>query len=223
MTTKNIQSLLIIGLLSISALLSASCDSSFYLTEKEFYALRWQIATQDIANRVFGGVQGQLVQVNFDNSVSPPRVQSSNLQDFIRNGLPSLALLEGYPSNSFRIDRVSGEIEKQFDNWLATKLQLYSGSNNAQVRLERVEQIRVRFLNNPTFTYSENKIVFNTTLQITGDCRIRVDALDPVLNFLAGGINGTYDVSIDLNSVQLQGEISAGGAGDLMEGTGPRT
>lgn len=208
MKNKKFNSIIIAYFLISAVIFSTSCDNSFYLTEKEFYALRGQLATASVANQVFSGVQGQQLQINFDNSVSPPRVQSSNLEDFIRNHLPTLALLEAYPSNSLQIDRVSDEIEKQFDNWLANRLRLYTGANNAAVSLERVDAMRIQFMNNPTFSYSENKIVFNTTLQMTIDCRIKVDALDPITNFLFGGVNGTYDVAIDVQNLQMQGEIS---------------
>ncbi|MEO6393503.1 MAG: hypothetical protein ABIP75_16760, partial [Pyrinomonadaceae bacterium] len=204
-------------LLSV-AIVFTSCDNDFFLSEKEFYAIRWQFADQTAANQLTSGVQGQLLRITFNNSVSPPRIQSTNLAALIRGSMAPLAILEGYPNNSFRIDRVSGEIESQFDNWLSAQLRLYSGVNNAQVRLERVEELRVQFVTNPAFTYSGNKIIFNTTLQMTGDCQIRVDALDPVVNFLFGGVNGTWDVSIDVNNLQLQGELTTDQAGDQRSG-----
>lgn len=190
-----------------TVILSSGCDTSFYLTEKEFYALRSQIFSESVANQVFSNAQNGQIQVNFDNSTSPPRVQSSTLENFMRTSLPTLGILEGYPSNALQIGRVSGEIEKQLDNWLADRLRLYAGANNSQARLERVDQVRVRFMNNPTFDFIDDKMTFDTTLQMTVDCRIRVDALDPFLDFFFN-VNGTYDVSITVNDLRLRGESS---------------
>jgi hypothetical protein len=208
MRHKRLKALSAICTLVLATLLTTSCDREFYLSEKESYALRSQMATQNVANQVFANVRGQVLQISFDNSVSPPRVRSSNLEQFLRNSLPTLGILEGYPSNALRIDRVSGEIEKQLDNWLASELLLYSGANNADVTLERVDAMRIMFIDNPAFTYSENRIGFTGTMQMTIDCRVKIDALDPITNFLAGGVNGVYDWSVTVDNLRIPGEMS---------------
>lgn len=206
MKVKNFSSILLIGLL-LTALFLTSCDSSFYLSEREFYALQTQIAREDYAEMFFGDVQGEMLRITFDNSTSPPRVQSSNLLDFMRAHLTTFALLEGFPFYYFQGDRVSGEFEKQFDNFLADRLRLYAGQNNAETRLTRVDEMRVTFLNNPTFTYSPNKISFDTTLRIGVDCTAEVNALDPLSNIIFGGVNGTHNVVIDVQNLRVQGEF----------------
>jgi hypothetical protein len=205
---------LILLILSLS-LLVTSCDNEFYLSEKEFHSLRGQIATADVANMVFGQLRGQVVQINFDNSVSPPRIRNSNLAPFLRSHVPTLGILEGFPSYALSVDRVSSEIERQFDNWLSEELRLFSGPNNTEVRIERVEAMRVQFLDNPNFTFSDDKIAFETTTQIAVDCRIRI-AINPVLSRLRdpiNGINGTYNVTITTNNMRLRGEASFGEIG----------
>lgn len=205
MKVQKFNSILLIGLL-IAALFSTSCDESFYLSEREFYALQTQIAREDYAEMFFGDVQGEMLRITFDNSTAPPRVQSSNLLDFMRAHLTTFALLEGFPFYYFQGDRVSGEFEKQFDNFLADRLRLYAGQNNAEARLTRVDEMRVTFLNNPTFTYSPDKISFDTTLRIGVDCTAEINALDPLSNILFG-MNGTHNVVIDVQALRVQGEF----------------
>ena len=112
MKNQKFSSIIITCFLISVVIFSTACDSNFYLTEKELYALRSQIATEAVANQVFSTMQNGQLQITFDNSVSPPRVQSSNLETFMRTHIPSLGILEGYPSNALQINRVSGEIEK---------------------------------------------------------------------------------------------------------------
>ncbi len=206
MKAKKINLILLTAALLTTTLFSTSCDESFYLSEREFYALQTQIARQDYANMFFGDVQGEMLRITFDNSTSPPRVQSSNLLEFMRTHLTTFALLEGFPFYYFQGDRVSGEFEKQFDNWLADRLSLYAGANNAEARLTRVDELRVQFLNNPTFTHSPNKISFDTTLRIGVDCTIEVNALDSLTNLIFSA-NGTHNVLIDIQTLRVQGDF----------------
>ncbi len=197
----------------IVAIFATSCDNDFYLSEKEFYSLLGQVATADTANRVFSNIRGQRLEIVFDNSVSPPRVQRTNLAPFLRSNVPTLGILEGYPSFALSVDRVSGEVEAQFDNWIRDQVKLYTGTNNASVRLERVEAIRLVGLEDPAFTFSPDRMNFRTNVSIGVDCRIRIDALDPISNFLAGGVNGTYDFTISVREMSLVGEMSFAEAG----------
>ncbi len=201
---------LLIAVLLVATLFSTSCDNDFYLSEKEFYALRSLFATESEANLSLSSIQNRQLRVTFNNSVSPPRVQSSNLQDYLRQGFPGLAILEGGSNQALRIDRISGEIEAQFDNWLSQQIRLYQGTNNAESRLERVEELRLVFSTAPAFTYDPaGKIRFTVTAQMQADCRIRVSGIDFFTNLFAGGANGTHDVTVILNNLQLRGEIGS--------------
>ncbi len=196
-----------IALFVIVSVLAASCDDDFYLSEKEFYALRGQLASANSANVAFGELRGKLLTIQFDNSVSPPRIRNSNLASFLRNGMPTLAILEGYPSYALNVERLSSEIETQLNNWLSTQIALYQ-NGNASARLERVESIRIIVRDNPRFAFSGGKIRFTVPIAMSVDTRIRIDALDLFTNFLSGGINGRYDFSVSMGEMALDGEMS---------------
>lgn len=212
--------LVVLVLLTSIFLLTTGCDKEFYLSEKEFYSLRGQLATAAVANQVFGNLRMQRLEINFDNSVSPPRIRSTNLAPFLRSHVPTLGILEGFPSYALSVDRVSSEIERQFDNWLSGELRLYSGANNTEVKVERVDAMRIQFLDNPTFTYSADKIVFDAAMEVAVDCRIRIN-----LGFPRSIANGTHNLSITARNMQTHGEFSfleIGGSSNLHFSLRPR-
>lgn len=191
----------------IALVFATSCDRNFYLSEREFYAFFQQFRSADAANILFSDTAGGNLRITFDNSVSPPRVQSSNLLEFMRTRLSTFALLEGYPFRYFDGARISGEFEKQFDNWLSERLSLYTGQNNAEARLSRIDEMRLVFLNNPTFDFDNGRISFDTTVAVGIDAVVEVNALDPVSSTIFGGVNGSHNVFIDVQTLRLQGEV----------------
>lgn len=205
MTKNNLVWLAVTFLLLTVTLASTGCDDKFYLDEKEFYALRGQIADQQTANIAFADMRNHTLTITFDNSVSPPRLQSSTLRQLMRDHMLGLTVLEG--TNAIRIDRVAGEIEGQFDNWLSGELRLYTGPSNSDVRLTRVEQMRLMFLDNPVFSFSTNRITYDANVQIEVDNSIHVHAVDSFIDFFAR-INGDYDTTVHINTMHLHGEMA---------------
>jgi len=63
MKNQKFSSIIITCFLISVVIFSTACDSSFYLTEKEFYALRSQIATEAVANQVFSTMQNGQLQI----------------------------------------------------------------------------------------------------------------------------------------------------------------
>lgn len=192
----------------IALVFATSCDRSFYLSEREFHAIYQQFRSENAANLLFSQTSGGSLRITFDNSVSPPRVQSSNLLEFMRTRLSTFALLEGFPFYYYDGARVSGEFEKQFDNWLSDRLSLYTGENNAEARLSRIDEMRLEFLNNPTFEFRNGRIIFDTTVSVGVDAVVEVNALDPVSSTIFGGVNGSHSVQINIQTLRLQGDVS---------------
>lgn len=188
---------------------SMSCSNDFYLTESETAAIQSLVRTDQLANALFDNLQTQQLNIQFTNS-TPPRISSSNLASILNS--TELGLV-GIGTN-VSATRISGELEKQLEAWIIGRLALYTGQNSAAVRLERLEGVRVTFINNPTFTYNNNSqsISFSVTVTVSIDGTIDVDALDSFTNFFFN-VNGTYPLTVNVNPLVLNGQISLASIG----------
>jgi hypothetical protein len=206
MKSHQLKQNVLLVVLVLMLLNATGCTDEFYLLEKETKAYQSVLATQTDANRHFDTLQGRIVNLQFDSSGTTPRLLSSNLLAEMR--LTEMAQLETGPA-AISLDRLRAELEKQIDNWVAGRLRLYTGSNNEQARLTRLDSASVQFLTNPTFTYDPGKqsIAFDASVTITLNGTIEVTALDWFLNLFVG-VNGMYPLTIVLNDMRLAGEAS---------------
>ena len=77
-----------------------------------------------------------------------PSVQSTNLAALLRS--TNLGLAE-QATNQISLDRMSGELSTQLNIWLSERLRLFSGINNSQVYLERLDSVSLLLVRPPPF------------------------------------------------------------------------
>ena len=199
------------AMLALLILPTSACTDQFYLSESEVATYSNYLATDAALNQHFSTLQNQAIQLNFDSS-NPPHLISTNLLQLMRS--TDMVQLETSGPAPVRLDRLNGEIQSQLENWIAGRLQLYTGSNNADARLTQFHDLQVTFQSNPTFTFhpETQSISFNMTLSISINCTIEVNALDSILNFIfsitGNSINGSYPLNIVVNNLQLSGQAS---------------
>ena len=200
------QDLIKVAAVLICTLVYSGCTDDFYLSEKEAAAYTSVLSTQAAATATFDNLQGRTIDLQFDNSTGTPRLISSNLLTQMR--ATEMSQLETGQS-SVDLSRLSSELDKQLNHWIEGRLQLYQGAGNEQARLKRLDSVSVLFLNDPTFVYDAERqtIAFDVSLQITINGEIEVTALDWFLDIFFD-INGTYPLTVALETLRLQGEAS---------------
>jgi hypothetical protein len=196
-----------LAILLIAAMALTGCDDDFYLSEHEAAAYSSVFSSEAALNLHFDNLQGQAINLTFDNSTGTPRVQSTNLLSEMRR--TELAQLEtGWAAVS--LSRLSAELETQIGNWIEGKLLLYtSGATDDRARLTRLDNVSVVFLNNPSFTYHPERqtIAFDGRLQLVMNGEIEVNAVNWLINIFTN-INGTYPLQVTVPDLRLQGEAS---------------
>jgi len=187
------------------ALLTAGCNDQFYLTESETASLRFLFSTDQQANLLCDNLQTQQLNIQFDSN-SPPHITSSNLATILNSTeLGSVGVGSNVSST-----RISSELEKQIEYWVTNRLELYAGATSASgVKLQSLDAVRMTFANNPTFSYDAKRqsIAFNLNVSLSIDGTLDVDVLDDFTNFFFG-VNGTYPLTISVNPLVMNGEIS---------------
>jgi hypothetical protein len=204
---KRLKQICMLVILLVASLTLTGCDDDFYLSEKEVAAYNSIFASEATLNLHFDNLQGRAITLLFDNSTGTPRVQSTNLLAEMRQ-TEMLQLESGRAAVS--LARLNAELEAQISNWIEGKLQLYtSGAANDRVRLTWLDDVRVGFLNNPTFTYHPERqtIAFDGRLAIAITGTIEVNAVNWLINLFTN-INGTYPLRAVVPDLRLQGEAS---------------
>lgn len=191
------------ALLITICLLATSCENDFYLSENEAAAFAYSLKTQSNAHLYYDLPLNQPLTINFQPNSSPPQISSTNLLQMMR--ATNLVSLEN--NGNVRLDRISGELEKQVGGWVNERLRLYSDENNSDVRLTAMDQVVIAFLNTPAFTFAPDRqaIAFDLTVRVTINATIHVNAVNPLINFFVG-VNGTYPLQVVVNNYRLQGE-----------------
>src|SRR5216117_4400348 len=96
--------------LLILSLIATGCDPDFYLSESEAAAYAGVFSTESDANSfISGALAGQILDVQFSNSSSPPRIQSTNLVSLMRN-YTTLGFMEGF-NHQIQLDRLNEELQ----------------------------------------------------------------------------------------------------------------
>lgn len=209
MKKKNIQTInrkIILAFAFLFCFSHTSCTDDFYLSEKEVAAYSVIFSNGQNAQMYFDNLQGQMLEVNFDNSTGTPRISNTNLLTLMRS--TELLFIE-QGTSQISLNRLNAELQKQFDDWFTNSLKFYGeagGSDTA--KLTSLNFVRVRFLNNPTFTFNQTRqsISFDMRLEIGINGTVQVSGVNWFLDFLFGGINGTYPLQISMNNFRLQGE-----------------
>jgi hypothetical protein len=207
----------VLGLSLFAAIcLNIGCGSDFYLSESETAAYAAPFTSEAGANNLFadsivdpnGQDPNKTLRITFDNTVSPPVIQSTNLAPLLR-GYTNYGLMEGV-NRQIQLDRLSSQLQTQASTWIQNELQLYTGANGAGVQLTKLNSITLSFVTKPTFVFHPDtqSIEFHVKVRLTIDGTLTVDALDFFTNWLAGGVNGTYPLNIVIQDLDLNGTAS---------------
>ena len=212
LTTKITHAVLGLSLLT-AICLNAGCGSDFYLSESEAAAYAAPFTSEAGANSLFvdgildpnGQDPNKTLRITFDNTVSPPVIQSTNLAPLLR-GYTNYGLMEAL-NRQIQLDRLSSQMQTQASNWIQNELQLYTGANGAGVQITKLNSITLSFVTKPTFVFHPDtqSIEFHVKVRLTIDGTLTVDALDFFTNWLAGGINGTYPLNITIQDLDING------------------
>ncbi len=196
-----------LALLLVVSLGLTGCEDDFYLSEKEVAAYKSVFASEAALNLHFDNLQGRAINLTFDNSTGTPRVQSTNLLAEMRR--TELAQLESGPA-AVSLSRLNTELETQISNWIEGRLQVYtSGAADDRVRLTRLDNVSVVFLNNPAFSYHPDRqsIAFDGRVQLVINGVIEVKAVNWLIDIFTN-INGTYPLQVFVPDLRLEGEAS---------------
>jgi len=202
----NLYRLLSVFCVLILSLGLSGCDHDFYLSESETAVYAGLFSDQSTANNFIStSLPLTELDIKFNNASSPPTIQSTNLVNLMRN-YTTLGIIEGL-NHQVQIDRLNLELQTQVERWIRNELQSYTGTNNAGARLSQLDQIRVRFLNVPAFTFNpvRQSIGFSLSVRLIISGTVQVDALDWFTNLFVG-TNGTYQLTIDIDNFNLNGE-----------------
>src|SRR5437868_4495414 len=121
-------------LLAALTFAASGCDPDFYLSESEAAAYTGLFANEASANNfISNSLPGQVLDIQFDNSSQPPTIRSTNLLSLMRN-YTTLGAVEGL-NQQVRLNRRNAQLQTQIERYIRSKLQIYAGINNADVRL----------------------------------------------------------------------------------------
>src|SRR5215468_1632942 len=158
LTTKITHAVIGLGLFA-AICLNAGCGSDFYLSESEAAAYAAPFTSEAGANLLFadsivdptGQDPNRTLRITFDNTVSPPVIQSTNLAQMLRS-YTNYGLMEGV-NHQIQIDRLTSQLQTQASNWIQNELKLYTGVNGAGVQLSKLNTITLSFVTKPSFVF----------------------------------------------------------------------
>src|SRR5258708_26657542 len=91
-------------------LLTSGCGPDFYLSESEAAAYAGGFTTEaDANNLISNSIETQPLNITFDNSSLPPKIQSTNLVTLLRSDT-TYSLMEGF-NHQVQLDRLNGELQ----------------------------------------------------------------------------------------------------------------